>query len=96
MPFLRMLRAPLTVLTRPCAPLGPLVVWAGQPNISAVVARAAERCGLLGPPRALGSPQAVAPADDADAGVRPLPPPLPHAQACRARAFEQEDAMALD
>ncbi len=74
------------------------MVWAGQPNISAVVARAAERCGLIGPPRAPGPAQAVAPADDADAdaGVRPLPPPLPHAQACRARGFEQEDAMALD
>ena len=35
------------------------MVWAGQPNISVVVARAAERCGLIGPPRTPRTPHAT-------------------------------------
>ena len=72
-------------LTPPLA--GALVVWAGQPNISAVVARAAERCGLLPPPRAPSTP--LPDVDDDDA---PLPPTLPRATPPTDALMAGEDA----
>jgi hypothetical protein len=64
------------------------VVWAGQPNISAVVARAAERCGLLPPPRAPTTP--LPEVDDDDES--PLPPALPRATPSADALMAGEDA----
>ena len=64
------------------------MVWAGQPNISAVVARAAERCGLLPPPRAPSTP--LPEADDDDDAT--LPPALPRAAPPADALMAGEDA----
>ena len=82
-------------LTRSLA--GALVVWAGQPNISSVVQRAAERCGLVPPPRAPSTPL---PDDDADDDA-PQPRAAPPADAFMACGDEppqeaSQEAMALD
>ena len=78
---------------------GALVVWAGQPNISSVVQRAAERCGLLPPPRAPSTPLPE-PEDDDDA---PMPRPAAPADSLMAcgdeaphEASSSQDVMALD